>query len=312
MADPPHVEKLKEGVRSWNDWRRESPVTPQLDGITIGADEFGDSPLWDGVLGTFNLAKANLRDASLRGAHLEGVHLSSADLSGADLTEAHLNEAVLCGADLAAADLTAADLRGADLEGAELSNANLQRADLTGANLQEADLASADLRRARLELANLERSNVTSVKYNRWARYRAIRVATCWGSPRFRRFAQDQEYLEEFKRLRWHKPLYWVWLVLSDCGRSFALWAAWSAAMAFWFGWVYHGLGPGAFNVSHLPWSFRTATYYSVVTFTTLGFGDVVPRTPQAANWVMAEVVVGYFMLGGLVSILATRLARRS
>ena len=52
--------------------------------------------------------------------------------------------------------------------------------------------------------------------------------------------------------------------------------------------------------------------YYSVVTFTTLGFGDIVPRTQEAAWWIMAEVVMGYFMLGGLITILATKLARRS
>ena len=31
--------------------------------------------------------------------------------------------------------------------------------------------------------------------------------------------------------------------------------------------------------------------YYRVVTFTTLGFGDITPKNPQAAYWVMAEVV---------------------
>ncbi len=49
-----------------------------------------------------------------------------------------------------------------------------------------------------------------------------------------------------------------------------------------------------------------------IVTFTTLGFGDVTPKTTKAALWVMAEVVVGYIMLGGLISILANKLARRS
>ena len=52
--------------------------------------------------------------------------------------------------------------------------------------------------------------------------------------------------------------------------------------------------------------------YYSVVTFTTLGFGDIVPKTPAAAWWVMTEVILGYIMLGGLISIFATKLSRRS
>jgi len=52
--------------------------------------------------------------------------------------------------------------------------------------------------------------------------------------------------------------------------------------------------------------------YYSVVTFTTLGFGDITPKTLGSAYWVMAEVVNGYLALGGLISILANKLARRS
>jgi len=44
--------------------------------------------------------------------------------------------------------------------------------------------------------------------------------------------------------------------------------------------------------------------------FTTLGFGDVKPQTELAAIIVMFEVIIRYVMLGGLVEILATKLAR--
>ncbi len=56
------------------------------------------------------------------------------------------------------------------------------------------------------------------------------------------------------------------------------------------------------------PW------YFSVITFTTLGFGDLTPKPEcwQAQAWIMAEVVLGYVMLGGLISIFANKLARRS
>ena len=56
----------------------------------------------------------------------------------------------------------------------------------------------------------------------------------------------------------------------------------------------------------------NTRSNYSIVTFTTLGFGDIKPENMTAAWWVMAEEIVGYVMLGGLISILATKLARRS
>ena len=34
--------------------------------------------------------------------------------------------------------------------------------------------------------------------------------------------------------------------------------------------------------------TFETAVYFSFVTFTTLGFGDIVPKTQEAAWWIMA------------------------
>ena len=58
--------------------------------------------------------------------------------------------------------------------------------------------------------------------------------------------------------------------------------------------------------------SWFTPYYYSTVTFTTLGFGDVKPRNLAAEMWLTVEVVLGYFFLGGLVAILASKLARRA
>ena len=68
-----------------------------------------------------------------------------------------------------------------------------------------------------------------------------------------------------------------------------------------------------AFSKTEQPWpGFPAYLYYSVVTFTTLGFGDIVPLTNGARLAVGAEVVCGYVMLGGLISIFANKLARRS
>ncbi|MCH8291704.1 pentapeptide repeat-containing protein [Candidatus Poribacteria bacterium] len=55
-----------------------------------------------------------------------------------------------------------------------------------------------------------------------------------------------------------------------------------------------------------------TYLYFSVVTFTTLGFGDITPTNTTSEIWITIEVVLGYVMLGGLISIFANKLARRS
>jgi len=55
-----------------------------------------------------------------------------------------------------------------------------------------------------------------------------------------------------------------------------------------------------------------TPYYFSIVTFTTLGFGDVTPLNLAAEICLVLEVVLGYVMLGGLISIFASKFARRS
>jgi len=48
------------------------------------------------------------------------------------------------------------------------------------------------------------------------------------------------------------------------------------------------------------------------VTLTTLGHGHVLPMTALGQVIVMVEVVTGYVMLGGLLTILSHKMASRS
>jgi hypothetical protein len=203
------------------------------------------------------------------------------------------------------------DLQNANLREANLQGADLQKAILKGANLRLADLKEADLWNAKLQGADFQEANLQGT--NLWnVKLQGADLTTCYGSPRFKRFAQDQEFIEEFRDSPLRFPLYLIWLIFSDCGRSLLLWASWSIFAAIGFGWKFYSMGREAFDIDALPWKLSTLIYYSVVTFTTLGFGDITPNTTEAAYWVMAEVILGYVMLGGLISIFATKLARRS
>jgi hypothetical protein len=222
-------------------------------------------------------------------------------LFGVKLQEANLRWANLQRADLGEANLQGAELREVNLQGAQFGGANLQGAELEGANLQY-----ADLRRA-----NLNKASVPRVKYNKKAKYIGIRIASCYGNPGFKRFVQDQEYIEMLQKSR--PFLYRIWLLSSDCGRSIVLWLFWSILLAISFGFNFFFMGSEHFAVKEpLPFDWITMLYYSVVTFTTLGFGDITPKTHIGALLVMLEVVIGYIMLGGLIYILATKLARRA
>ena len=57
MADPEHLERLKQGVDKWNAWREKNPEV------------------------RFDLSRANLRGFDLRGFDLRGYELSSDNLN---------------------------------------------------------------------------------------------------------------------------------------------------------------------------------------------------------------------------------------
>ena len=119
----------------------------------------------------------------------------------------------------------------------------------------------------------------------------------------------DQNFLHEFRnRSRGSRVVYAIWWATSDCGRSLARWALWTIALAAAFGAVYSRVDIAYAN--HETW--LSPFYFSVVTLTTLGYGDAVPRSTAAQLVAMLEVVAGYMMLGGVLSIFSNKMARRA
>jgi len=181
MANPEHIDILKQGGERWNKWRKENhDVTPDLWNADLTeADIEGANlhlTLLEGTRFTWaNLRRANLSwstlalasfsgatlsEADLRGAVLKGAdfylaNLSEANLSKTDLREAQFKDCILVGARLAEAELSNLDLRAGDLTGADLTKAVLRDTHLNGAVLKDADLSGADLGGANLFGANL-------------------------------------------------------------------------------------------------------------------------------------------------------------
>lgn len=191
------------------------------------------------------------------------------------------------------------------------------------AHLNNVTLMKVNLRATCLREADLSKTNVTGVKFEKNTLKamknmpcKGINASTCYGNPIFKRFVEDQDYLEHKMESKWWK--YFVfpfWWLTSDCGRSMKRWVFWSIAIAVTFAFVFMGIQDDILinEKSELAKDdFWTYLYYSAVTFTTLGFGDILPKTRDAAMIVMSEVIIGYIMLGGLISIFANKIARRS
>ena len=136
-ADSKHVETLRRGPRSWNQWREQNPsLTPNLTGIALSVAERQMGPISGGPM---NFAFTRLRHASLRFATLSGANFEMADLSDADLSDARLESANLSGADLSETLLDRANFAGAKLGGANFAGASLLDArNLTQGQIDEA------------------------------------------------------------------------------------------------------------------------------------------------------------------------------
>ena len=136
MANPEHLEIVKQGAKAIKEWRNNNPKS------------------------VLDLREADLTGTDLEGADLTGADLMEAILIKANLIEAILVEAILAGADLSGTDLTMANIAYAFLSGVDLTGANLSQADLTYADLRWADLAEADLSWAILTDADLAEANL--------------------------------------------------------------------------------------------------------------------------------------------------------
>ena len=165
------------------------------------------------------------------------------------------------------------------------------------------------------------------------ARFRRTRFtgvdtsAVDWSkNPRLGRDIRYQQFLKQFwDRGPGYKFLYFIWWLTSRCGESFKRWLGWSTVIVLSFAFVYANVSAengkplvaecpisGVSNPADLGYPpFITALYFSVVTFTTLGFGDVIPVSDWGKVAVGIEVILGYFMLGGLIALFANKLVRR-
>ena len=290
-----------------------------------------------------DLTGANLEHADLHWAHLEHARFFRANLEHAKLSGANLERACL-----GEANLEHAWLFRANLEHADLRDANLEHADVIGANLKNADLSGAHLENANLRWADMTDANVAGLSYlglgspsqeraplPRWAqrmwdwlrtnpipyrrrmmrgRYQGIRgLSSCYGNRIFVRDASDQDYLDTVEA-QWDSRLrrFWFWIWgLTDYGRSMMSIVAFASILIFGFGFVYSH-SPGILKApGRCPTPF-TPYYFSIVTYTTLGFGDVRPNNLAGEILVSIEVILGYVTLGLLLAVLGDKVARRS
>jgi len=277
-----------------------------LTGTNLGHCVFHHAGLEKAVLTECEFLGADMRWASLNECRAKHCGFGGADLSFVSMISAELANAVF-----SHSALHSADLRAADLTGARLTDADLSRAVFTRARLCESDLKLSNVYKTRFDLADLQRSRMMGIRNFKKAGWVGadIRDIDMRGAYLVRRHISDENYLHEFQnQSRVHRYIYWIWRITSDCGRSLLLWFIWLFIATLGYAGLYSMVELDYHD--HQTWF--SSIYFSFVTLTTLGYGDTVPASLAAQVIATTQAVTGYMGLGGLLSILGNKLARRA
>ena len=144
----------------------------------------------------------------------------------------------------------------------------------------------------------------------------------------------DKFFVKEniFRKVGYRKTNKWLqyisykfWEVSSNFGTSAVKWIVLSILISICFGLIYSSLPCPEFvpkPIQNILYALNPAIlieshnnkfspfYFSIVTFTTLGFGDITPLNLSAQIFIVIEVLIGYLMLGGLITIFFRKIIR--
>lgn len=293
-------------------------------------------------LSNTDLRYVNFSGADFRGANMHGAKLCGSNLEHALLTRVDLDDADLRGANLEQADVRWSTLQRVSMSGTHLEWADLRWCNLIDANIFNANLCNVDFDHANLNYAKLSpykfaSSILAKAKWGKFYRFGHYNKKTTflgvntnyinWANNReLKRYIIKQQFIDGFiKRSKINKYLWSpLWKMSCDYGNSIFRWLVTAFIVVMTFAIIFSlgsgvtpaaihgheqmysdGLTPNLLVSSAFNWF--TPAYFSVVTFTTLGFGDVVPLNFSAQLFVSLEVISGYFMLGGLMTIFAEK-----
>lgn len=316
-----------------------------LGGANLRGADLSDADLQRAELWGANLRGADLDSANLRGADLTGTKLEAANLQFASLQGAHLPFA-----DLREADLRHTRLTGSvDLQGADLTNARLMRFELSPeAKLDNAiwwDRASGNMLRDEREARASEPLGESDFAECE-ALYRRIKLSYQNSGDYHRAgqfFIREMEckrahlYIKQFPlRFSWNPLAAWDWL---SRGATRALWcvsyyicqhgenparlAGVMGLLIVLFAFIHSLVGvdgsagesiimPGFAMppLAELPRQMMKALYFSAVTFTSLGYGDMRPIGALGQAVSVIEVSLGIILVALLVGCVIRKLSR--
>jgi uncharacterized protein YjbI with pentapeptide repeats len=285
----------------------------------------------------FYLRRIQFVGAQWQGIDARGADLAGCDLQGADLAAADMRGANLTGANLRLANLASVDLEDAHMLKCDFSLARMWHAVIKNANISEADLSGADCLKTVFSNVKFWHVKLTDARFiTRYSfvgrapidetgalsaseAYRGIKQYfisngryddSSWASFKEKDFQMRHLFKEKSISC---VPLF-VMGLLCGYGEKPARIIVSSLSLILLYSVFYNAL-----EVLKVPqglalegFSFWDYIYFSIVTFTTVGFGDLSPRmVPLYQMLVGSEAFTGVFMMGLFVFTLARKYTAR-
>lgn len=290
-----------------------------------------------------NLSKADLGNLDLARIDLAGANLSRSNLSGANLFDSNLENAELLGADLSNADLTSANLDGSDLTRSSLQGARLWHANLENANLIEANLAHCDLWNAKLfnvrfwrtnllQAISLGKKNFRSKRSRYVTAYRINEKGILSAEEAYRNLKRyflangryndaswasfKEKTMERLLLKKGKNPAYLPNLIMNllcGYGEKPHRIVLSSVFVILFYAVIFLVLNAITYAPSAAyQMSLGDYIYYSIITFTTVGYGDFIPKSALISRLLAAsEAFIGAFMIGLFIFTLARKYSAR-
>ena len=281
---------------------------------------------------------------------IEKLHDNGVSLSGIHLKYANMKNAKLVNVDMSGADLTRSDFSGASMYGANLEGANLFKANFEGSNLKSANLCNCDLLGADLsntKLNNVEWGKEYKIINEQEAEsalaegnpekakekykeaediYRSLKISLktqTLGDDVGKFF--EREMIVRRKQMSRFTPL-WIISKLAHLTTGYgekvgnifytAIWVMIACALLYGIeGVSYKGNILGFFGdvaqLGGMLYVIGNLLYFSVVVFSTVGFGDIVPIGPLGKSIMVFEGIVGGLIMAVLIIALYKQLMDR-
>ena len=293
------------------------PKTTSAGNVTVVKDLRGIRLLGCDLANTSGLSDARLDYAVIDGVSFDGASLVNCNFSYAVIGK----YSSFCGADLRFARFWITRVHQASFD-----RARLEEVDLSGAEFIDVSFRGALLRK--IELTR-ESALWPGGRTRMGGDDVAGRVLHSDSDASFCRFMDGEG---DIWALRHERPLVArIWYILTNYGRSAGRLLAWVVMVWLFFGWLYAGLPvpkrfesrafsvartaarPSIITSSGRPLRGFAPFYFSAVTLTTLGYGDVSPALDdwKSQAMVVTEATFGLIAWSALVAILLQTLQQR-